>query len=405
MRQLRWLLLIVCASSLNAFELEDFLDRTDESFRVSVLGDNVRARVSGTLDLEFYHFDAPSPGLIDSSSDTLFNPRLTLFLDSQVGPAIYFFAQARVDRHFDPTNRGAQVRLDEYAVRVTPWTDGRVSLQAGKFATVIGRWVQRHLSWDNPFLNAPLIYENITAIEDRAAPAFTADFDPELADAKYEYNPTVWGPDYSTGVSVSGQLGQFDYAVELKNSALAARPESWDATRVGFDRPTVSGRLGYRPNEMWTFGLFASRGPYFQDEAAPTLPRGRGLGDCDEILVGQDVTFEWHHVQLWAEFHEVRFEVPRVGDADLFGYFLEAKYKITPQLFAALRWNQQLFDTVPNGRGGSIPWGHDAWRVDQALGYRFTPHTQLKLQYDLEHDDNARHGYGHLFAAQLTVRF
>ena len=47
------------------------------------------------------------------------------------------------------------------------------------------------------------------------------------------------------------------------------------------------------------------------------------------------------------------FQVPRVGDADTFAYYLEGKYKFTPQLFGALRWNQQLFATVPDGLGGS----------------------------------------------------
>jgi hypothetical protein len=135
------------------------------------------------------------------------------------------------------------------------------------------------------------------------------------------------------------------------------------------------------------------------------LPRGRSLSDYNEILVGQDISFEWHHVQIWAEFHEARFEVPLIGNADVFGYFLEAKYKITPQFFVATRWNQQLFGDVPDGMGGQHPWGHDAWRIDTAIAYRFTPNVQLKLQYDLEHDDNARPGYGHLIATQLTVRF
>ena len=384
---------------------QDFFDQLDERLTVSAFDNQFRARLSGTLDLEFYHFDLPAPGLIDSLSENLFNPRLTLFLDAQIGPTLYFFAQARMDRHFDPTDLGAQARMDEYALRFTPWEDGRFSLQVGKFATVIGRWVQRHLSWDNPFLNAPLIYENITAIEDRLAPAFVADLDAELADEKYEYNPTIWGPSYTSGVSISGRIGQFDYAAELKNAALASRPESWDATRVGFERPTISGRLGYRPNEMFNFGLFASDGPYFEDQAGPSLPPGRSLSDYHEILIGQDASFEWHHLQIWAEFHEVRFEVPLVGDADVFGYFLEAKYKFTPQLFAAMRWNQQLYADVPDGFGGTKPWGHDAWRIDTAVAYRFTPHTQLKVQYDLEHDDNARHGFGHLFAMQFTIRF
>ena len=384
---------------------QDFLDRLDQELTLSAFNDQFRARLSGTLDLEFYAFDLPPPGLIDSTSETLLNPRLTLFLDSQIGPAIYFFSQVRVDRHFDPTDQGAQIRLDEYALRVTPWEDGRFSLQVGKFATVIGRWVQRHLSWDNPFLNAPLIYENITAVEARLAPAFTGDLDADLLDAKYEYNPVIWGPSYTSGVSVAGRIGFFDYAFEFKNAALASRPETWDATRTGFSDPTGSGRLGFRPHARWNFGLSGSIGSYFEEEAKPTLPPGRSLSDYQEILIAQDASFEWHHVQIWAEFHEARFQVPLVGNADVFGYFFEVKYKFTPQFFGAMRWNQQLYATVPNGAGEEVPWGHDAWRLDTALAYRFTPQIQLKIQYDLEHDDNGRHGFGYLLGTQLTMRF
>jgi len=73
---------------------------------------------------------------------------------------------------------------------------------------------------------------------------------------------------------------------------------------------------------------------------------------------------------------ETRFEVPNVGNADLLSYYLEAKYKITPQLFVAARWNQQLYGTVPYN-GKSTRWGNDAWRVDAALGYRFSAYLQL----------------------------
>ncbi len=384
---------------------QGFLETLQDRLTLSAFDHQVRARLSGTLDAEFYAFDLPAPGLIDSTTQPLFSPRLTLFVDAQIGPALYFFGQVRVDRHFDPTNRGAQVRADEYALRFTPWEDGRFSLQVGKFATVFGRWVQRHLSWDNPFLNAPLIYENITAIEDRLAPAFQADLDALLADEKYEYNPTIWGASYTSGASVAGRLGQFDYAFEVKNVPLSSRPERWDATRVGFDHPSVSARLGFRPNEAWNFGLSANEGAYFQDEAAPSLPPGRSIGDYRQIIIAQDASFEWHHLQIWAECHEARFEVPLVGDADVLGYFIEAKYKFTPQFFGAMRWNQQLYADVPIGGGREAPWGRDAWRLDTAVTYRFTSQIQGKLQYDLEHNDNARRGLGHFFGAQLTVRF
>ncbi len=406
MKLLQALSFCLLACTVRAFEIEDFFDRLDNALTVAAFENHFRARLSGTIDLEAYHFQQPAPGLIDSEIDNLFNPRLTLFLDAQLGPQIYFFAQSRVDRGFDPAARGAQVRLDEYALRFTPWADERFNVQVGKFATVIGNWVPRHLSWENPFLNAPLVYENITATSDKAAPASPLDFMRSFeADAKYEFNPVIWGPNYTSGVSVSGRLGKFDYAFEMKNTSLSSRPESWNVTSIGFDHPTFSGRLAFRPNQAWNFGVSASDGAYFRPEAERTLPRGRDIGDYREFILGQDASFAWHHLQLWAEFYEARFEVPRVGNADTFAYYLEAKYKFTPQLFGALRWNQQLFSNVPDGADGQIRWRQDLWRIDVAAGYRFTSHIQLKLQYSFQQETTDPHDDNHLVATQLTVRF
>ena len=369
--------LCVFACTACAFDVDDFLDRLDTALSISAFHDNVRARLSGTLDLEIYNFEQPAPGLIDSNIDTLFNPRLTLFLDAQIGSQIYFFAQSRLDRGFDPSDHGAQVRLDEYALRVTPWQDGRFTVQIGKFATVVGNWVPRHLSWDNPFINGPLVYENVTAIQDKYAAFSPLEFIySPYYEGKYAFNPVIWGPSYASGISASGQLGKFDYAVEMKNASLSSRPESWYVTENGFENPTFSGRFGFRPND-----------------------------DYREVVLGQDVSFAWHHLQLWAEFYEARFEVPRVGNADTFAYYIEAKYKFTPQLFGAIRWNQQLFSTISDGYGHNVNWSPDLGRIDIAAAYRFTPHMQLKLQYGFQHETSSPGDDNHLFAAQFTIRF
>jgi hypothetical protein len=392
----------VCA--IQGARAEDFLDRVDEALTFTSSDDNLRARLSGTLDLEGYLFRGTAPGLIQTTSESLFNPRLSLFIDAQLGPQVYLFVQSRVDRGFEASDQGAQLRLDEYAVRFTPWKDGRFNLQIGQFSTVVGKWVERHLSWDNPFINSPLVYENVTSVEDARAPDH-----PQLSigepEEKYEYNPVIWGPSYATGVSVAGRIGQFDYAAEVKNASLSSRPAAWPVTRRGFDNPTASGRLGYRPNESWNFGFSASDGAYFLSEAMPTLPPGRDIGDYHERVLAQDISFAWHHLQLWAEFHEARFEIPGFGDADTFAYFLEAKYKFAPQFFGALRWNQQFFGEVPDNLGGRVPWGRDLWRTDAAIGYRFTAHTQLKLQYSIQNDAYALRDLTHMLAAQFTVRF
>jgi len=398
--------LCMLACTACAFDVDDFLDRLDTALSISAFHDNLRVRLSGTLDLEIYQFEQPAPGLIDSNIDTLFNPRLTLFLDAQIGSQIYFFAQSRLDRGFDLSDHGAQVRLDEYALRVTPWEDGRFTVQIGKFATVVGNWVPRHLSWDNPFINGPLVYENVTAIQDKYAAFSPLEFlYGPYYEGKYAFNPVIWGPSYASGISVSGQLGKFDYAVEMKNASLSSRPESWYVTENGFENPTFSGRFGFRPNEAWNFGLSASEGPYFRREAEPTLPPGRDIDDYREFVLGQDVSFAWRHLQLWAEFYEARFEVPRVGNADTFAYYIEAKYKFTPQLFGAIRWNQQLFSTISDGYGHNVNWSPDLGRIDIAAAYRFTPHMQLKLQYGFQHETTGPGEDNHLFAAQFTIRF
>src|SRR6201982_442422 len=404
--KLHALSLCVFACTACGFDIDDFFDRLEPALTISGFQDNLRVRLSGPLDLKLYNFEQPAPGLIDSTIDTLFNPRLTLFLDAQVGSQIYFFAQSRLDRGFDPTDHGAQIRLDEYAFRITPWNDGRLTVQIGKFATVVGNWVPRHLSWENPFVDAPMVYENVTAIRDRYAPFSPFDFvyGPFFY-KKYIFNPVIWGPSYASGISLSGRLDRFDYAVEMKNASLSSRPESWDVPESGFENPTFSGRVGFRPNEAWNFGFSGSEGPYFRREAESSLPPGRDISDYREFVLGQDVSFAWHHLQMWAEVYEARFEVPNVGDADTPAYYIEVQYKFTTQLFGAVRWNQQLFNTISNGSGGKEHWSPDLGRIDVAATYRLTTHAQLKLQYSFQHETTAPGDDNHLLAAQFTIRF
>jgi hypothetical protein len=423
---------------------EDFLDRVDQTLTISIFNDQVRARISGLLDLEYYNFPQPPPGLIRAGGGQtyrqpyypphypsyypppytyrtqageghdLFTPRLSLFLDAQIGPNVYFFVQSRIDTGFDPTDLGAQWRADEYALRVKPWTDGRFDLQVGKFSTVVGGWVERHLSWDNPFVNAPLPYETATLVSDREIPLTGQSFRKVPGFDKYEFLPILWGPVYAQGISVAGRIGMFEYAAELKNAVVASRPESWND--FSFDHPAVDLRVGFRPNEAWRFGFSAAEGSYLQPDArllsyyappgAPSTPYQSGnLDDYRQYLLGQDISYARGHLQIWAEAFESRFEVPRLGNADVFAYYIEAKYKITPQLFGALRWNQELFATENDPAGRPVAKAHDIWRVDGAVGYRFTAHSQLKLQYSLAQGDFTSTDLKGTFAAQFTVRF
>ncbi len=409
-------LLLALAITVPALHAEDPLDRLDQMLTFSLADGNIRARLSGTLDIEGYHIQQPAPGLIFTERNWLMNPRLTFFLDAQFGPYVYVFAQGRIDRGFDPTDGGSESRLDEYALRISPWKDGRLSIQIGKFSTVIGSWIARHGSWENAFITAPSAYENLTGIWDYYAVdspttllywghVAKRDSIAEENSDKSLRNPIIWGPAYTSGVSISGRVGHFEYAAEVKNAAPASRPESWDAGEVGFEHPSFAARIGYKPDPAWTFGLSGVSGPYLRPEAAIGLPAGRDIGDYRELILAHDISYAHGHLQLWAEFFATRFEVPTVGHADTFAYYIEAKYKFTPQFFGALRWNQQFYGDIPDGNGGSAKWGQDLARVDVVIGFRPTENTQLKLQYSLEHRDDAARENGSILAAQFTLKF
>jgi hypothetical protein len=162
--------------------------------------------------------------------------------------------------------------------------------------------------------------------------------------------------------------------------------------------------VGLQPNAAWNFGFSAAEGPYLRDGAKP-LPDHDGLHDYREYLLGQDISYARGHLQLWAEVFESRFEVPRAGDADVLAYYLEGKYEITPQLFGALRWNQEMFAGGRDAGGEPVARAHDIWRAEAAVTYRFTAHTQLKLQYSLAEGDFVSERLNGTFAAQLTIRF
>jgi len=405
----------VCAATLAAKASDDFFDRVEQALTFSASDSRVRARLSGTFDVEGYDYQLPAPAFIDAKSDQLFVPRLTVFLDAQFGSRLYAFVQARADRGFDPSDNSAEVRLDEWALRYTPWRDGRINFQAGKFATVVGNWAARHGSWSNPFITAPLPYEHLTGVWDseviRSSGVLLqwAHIRPGLpasiaAVEKSLRVPIVWGPSYTSGFAVSGTLGQLRYAAEAKLGSLSSRPDAWSHGREDREHPTFSTRLGYRPNPMWNFGVSASTGPYLREFAERSVLVHHTRGDYRQQVLSSDMAFAWHHLQLWAEVYASRFEIPVVGDADTLAYYVEAKYKFTPRFFGALRWNQQLFDTIAD-RGTQTRWGRELWRVDLAPGFRFTPHTQLKFQYSLQNGDNGRREYTRLLATQFTLRF
>jgi len=399
----------VCCLATATTRAQEFLDAVDDRLFLATSNGWARVDLSGLFDLEGYWFDAPPPGLIFGGDDAFLNPRLSLFLDARAGKHLYSFVQARVDRGFDPRSKIRDARFDEYLLRYTPFDDARVNVQVGKFATVVGNWVARHDSWNNPFITAPLPYESIVTIGDQSALPGPAPFLARagMPDKKDLWVSVLWGPSYASGASLFGTVEKLDYALEVKNAGLSSRPAVWDATDQDWRHPTVSGRIGFRPDASWNLGASFSVGAYLQPgvEDLAAFPAGKSLDDFKQMTFAHDLRYAHGHWQVWGEVFFSRFEVPNVGDADSVSYYLETKYKLGAQWFAALRWNQQLFGQVPDAMGGESAWDRDRWRMDAALGCRLTRHLQGKVQYSHNHQTGQQQQGERLLAVQATLRF
>jgi hypothetical protein len=372
---------------------------------VDAAGDPL-ATISPVADVGIYAPQAPTPTLVFSDAATFLAPRLSLILDVQAHDRVRLHGQLRADRGFDPgTEKDGDVRMDEYFVHVDLGENQRIGVRVGKFSTAFGGWVERHRAWDNPFIGAPALYEDVLPITDATAPADATAFAArrDAADKHASWVPVVWGPSYASGAALMLSGDRVAATVEVKNAALSARPDVWDAFADGFDtEPTVTAHLSFHPAAAWTFGLSASRGPYLQPDAEPTLAPSDAVDDFDQTTWGVDVEFLHRSLSMWAELVHATFEVPNVGEVGAWSGFVEAKQKIGSQLWLAARLNRAEFDDAP---GADRAWNRDLTRIDLAIGYRIDTRLTVKLEWNACDQDGVDTNGQQVVAASAVMRF
>lgn len=358
--------------------------------------------------------DLPAAALVDITDEPFLAPRLTLQLDAAAGDQFFLHATARWDRGFDAGNEpDGEFRFDELFLRYRPLGDERLALQAGKFPTVFGAWVQQHDFYDDPFLLAPLPYSQIIGVQERvpgalspaaiaARAAGTALPISQLS--KQNWASQLWGPVYATGISVSGSLEHFDYALEVKSSGLSSHADQWSEDAGDFSAPTLTARAGYRPDAAWAFGVSASRGSYLAAQAERLLPPGVDRSDLAQTTLGMDVRWAHHDWIVTGEVVASEYETLRAGDLRALGWFVSARWKAAPGFWLSGRFGQMFSNEVTTPAGGTVPWTPDVWRAECAAGWRLNPHTLLKANYAYTHSDDDRAGE-HLFGMGLGVQW
>ena len=355
-----------------------------------------------TLEMTYWHADTPLPGLLSFTGTDFFQPRLSLGFSVMAGDQWLLHVLTRWDRGFDVgSHRDGDFRADEAFLRWRPTGDGRLNVEIGKFATCFGNWVPRHGFWDDPFLTPPLPYDNQLASNDRNAknpsPATIAKRGGKLA-----WVPMIWGPSYSTGAAIFGSDGKWDYALQIKNADLSSRPDSWSPWEENGSHPSVTARVGYRPDAAWAFGLSASHGTYLRRDAEPTLRTGDQRGDFDHTMLGADVRWSHHQFQVLGEVLASRSHTTVAGALDAFAYYIEGRWKVNSTVFLAARWAQEWNDDFsPAGTKAVRAYTRQVWRATAAAGFRITENILLKTEYSY----NGADAKENTFAVGVGFRF
>ena len=335
--------------------------------------------------------------------------RVSLFFDAFVGDSLYFFTKIRWDDGVHPGlgqtgGDHTKVRFDEFFVRYSP--SPAFNLQAGQFPPLFGGFLSRQNSWDMGLISYPMPYENVTSISDSGVAANPTHFAERRnhPDNKLNWVPIVWAPLYTLGGSAFGSLGNWGYALNVTNSAPSSRGSVWNDLR--FSDPTILGRLEYRFGPDLSVAGNFSHGSYFQYFLEESLPPGTGIDDYRQTVWSLDAKWAYRDFQVWAEIFYSIFDVPNVGeDAEIFSYFIEGRWDFDTRWWAALRWNQEVYNQIDTCSGqGETRWDNPLYRIDAGLGFRFSRHAQIKFQYSYQQQDAIFQNGRHLLISEFTIR-
>jgi hypothetical protein len=299
--------------------------------------------------------------------------------------------------------------LKPYAlyVRVRPWRDRPIDIQAGRIPPTFGAFARRDYGAGNPLIGYPLAYQYLTAVRPDALPASTDDV--------LQMRARGWRPSYPIGslevapgmpliTSFRWDTGaQVRVGPEALNAAVAITNGTMSdpRTRDTNSGKQIAGRLQWKPNAALLIGGSAARGAYVADAALASAAIVAGSARSTQRALGIDVEYSRDYWLLRGELIWNQWQVPTLSHTlDATSGFVEGRYKISPAMFVASRIDRLGFGELPSA-SRSRTWDAPVTRLETGVGYYIRRNLVAKAAYQ----HNWRDGGGitslGLFAAQL----
>jgi hypothetical protein len=292
-------------------------------------------------------------------------------------------------------------------VRVRPWRDRPIDIQAGRIPPTFGAFARRDYGDGNPLIGYPLAYQYLTAVRPDALPA--------SADDVLRMRGRGWRPSYPIGSLENGPglplitAFRWDTGVQVRmgpeslnvSAAVTNGSASDPRTRDNNGGKQVVGRLQWKPNAGLAIGGSAATGSYVSDAALAAATMIGGMGHSRQNALGVDAEYSRDYWMLHGELIWNQWQVPTLSQGlNATSAFLEGRYKILPGLFVASRIDYLGFSALPSS-SDPLSWDAPVTRLETGAGFYIRRNLLAKAAYQHNWRDGGPVRSLGLFAAQL----
>jgi hypothetical protein len=308
------------------------------------------------------------------------------------------------------------VRAYAFYVRIRPWAEHNIDIQAGRVPPAFGAFARRAYASDNFLIGYPLAYQYLTSLR--------ADAVPWNADELLRMRARGWLSSFSIGNSTPAagvplvtafrwDTGiQLHAAHDLLDGTIAVTTGTLSNPRLTDDNsaPQVAGRVSAKPVTGLVIGVSAARGPFVSSTAA----RG-AVGDghdrsFTQTAWGGDLEYSRGYYLVRAETVWSQWKLPGLGMPVISepltaqSTYVEGRYKVRPGLYVAARVDHLGFNDVV-GTAGPQSWEAAVTRVEVGGGYSIQRNLVLKLSLQHNSRDGGRVTTATFPAVQLVYWF
>jgi hypothetical protein len=365
-----------------------------------VLGTDIAVTVSERDEVGWFNYT-------DYENNALRMIRLALSGEWRIASAFALVGEVRAENlnHIEP-----------YALylRVRPWRERAIDIQAGRIPPVFGAFGRRAYSNDNPLIGYPLAYQYLTSLRADALPA-SADDLLRMRARGWQTNYPIGAPTLEPGVPLVTAF-QWDTGVEIRAAghsfevAGAITSGTLSNPRIADDNDgkQIAGRLTWQPLVGLILGGSVARGD-FVDDAAVEAAGADGDQPFAQRALGADVEYSRGYGIFRAEFVWTEWNVPRVqaplidrplrANAGL----VEGRYRVLPRLYIAARADWLDFSKIRGSSFGGEPveWDAPVQRVEAGGGWYFRRNLVGRLTWQRNWRDGGRLREKSFVAGQL----